>query len=105
MPFVGGGTGIAPVLSIVRGAIAEGMNNPIHLYFGVRSQQDVYDTDRLRQLAKDHSNICINILVATGEAGEMQRKGLMTDALNLLVAHLGVSPEHVYADAFYPSGI
>ena len=50
MPCVGGGTGIAPVLSIVRGAIAEGMNNPIHLYFGVRSQQDVYDTDRLRQL-------------------------------------------------------
>lgn len=29
----------------------------------------------------------------------------MVDALNLLVAHLGVSPEHVYADAFYPSGI
>lgn len=129
MLCVGGGTGLAPVLSIVRGAIAEGMTNPIHLYFGVRSHQDVYDADRLHQLAKDHSNIRIHIVVATGTAGEGLRTGLVTDAierdlgalngwraylcgapamvdaLNLLVTRLGVSPEHIYADAFYPSGI
>lgn len=129
MLCVGGGTGLAPVLSIVRGAIAEGMKNPIHLYFGVRSQQDVYDADRLHQLARDHSNIRINIVVATGPIGDGQRTGLVTDAieqdlrtldgwraylcgapamvdaLNLLVTRIGVKPEHVYADAFYPSGI
>lgn len=37
MLCVAGGTGLAPILSILRGAVAEGMCNPTHLYVGVRS--------------------------------------------------------------------
>jgi len=29
----------------------------------------------------------------------------MVDALNFLVKRLGISPNFIYADAFYPSGI
>jgi ferredoxin-NAD(P)+ reductase (naphthalene dioxygenase ferredoxin-specific) len=29
----------------------------------------------------------------------------MVDALNFLVKRLGIAPEHIHADAFYPSGI
>lgn len=129
MLCVGGGTGLAPVLSIVRGALAAGMTNPIHLYFGVRSAQDVYDADRLRALAADHANLNVQIVVATGGVGADLRSGLVTDAierdhphlqgwraylcgapamveaLNILVARLGIAPEHVHADAFYPSGV
>jgi ferredoxin-NAD(P)+ reductase (naphthalene dioxygenase ferredoxin-specific) len=129
MLCVGGGTGLAPVLSIVRGALAAGMDNPIHLYFGVRSAQDVYDAERLQALAAAHPNVIVHIVVATGAAGPGQRSGLVTDAiekdlgrltgwraylcgapamvdaLNLLVTRLGVEPGHVHADAFYPSGI
>ncbi len=129
MLCVGGGTGLAPVLSIVRGALASGMQNPIHLYFGVRSAQDVYDAERLQELARDHSNVTLHIVVATGPAGAGQRSGLVTDAidkdlrtlvgwraylcgapamveaLNLLVTRMGVEASHVHADAFYPSGV
>lgn len=129
MLCVGGGTGLAPVLSIVRGALAEGMANPIHLYFGVRSQQDLYDADRLRVLASQHPNLTVHIVIATGPVGANERAGLVTDAiehdlprldgwraylcgapamveaLNLLVKRLGLPPEHVHADAFYPSGV
>jgi ferredoxin-NAD(P)+ reductase (naphthalene dioxygenase ferredoxin-specific) len=129
MLCVGGGTGLAPVLSIVRGALAAGMQNPIHLYFGVRSAKDVYDADRLRALAAAHPNLKVHIVVATGAAGAGQRSGLVTDAiekdlgslkgwraylcgapamvdaLNLLVTRMGVEPGHVHADAFYPSGV
>ena len=129
MLCVGGGTGLAPVLSIVRGALAAGMQNPIHLYFGVRSVQDVYDADRLQALAGAHPNVTVHIVVATGAAGAGQRSGLVTDAiekdlgrlagwraylcgapamvdaLNLLVTRMGVEPGHVHADAFYPSGV
>lgn len=129
MLCVGGGTGLAPVLSIVRGALAEGMKNPIHLYFGVRSQEDLYDADRLRVLADQNSNLQVHIVVATGPAGNGLRSGLVTDAiqndlqslegwraylcgapamveaLSLLVAKQGIAPEHVHADAFYPSGV
>jgi ferredoxin-NAD(P)+ reductase (naphthalene dioxygenase ferredoxin-specific) len=132
MLCVGGGTGLAPVLSIVRGALASGMENPIHLYFGVRSIEDVYDAERLQALAAAHPNVIVYIVVATGAAGAGQRSGLVTDAiekdlgkltgwrawraylcgapamvdaLNLLVTRLGVEPRHVHADAFYPSGV
>jgi naphthalene 1,2-dioxygenase ferredoxin reductase component len=129
MLCVGGGTGLAPVLSIVRGALAAGMQNPIHLYFGVRSAEDVYDAERLQALAAAHPNVVVHIVVATGAAGAGQRSGLVTDAiekdlgklagwraylcgapamvdaLNLLVKRLGVESGHVHADAFYPSGV
>ena len=126
---VGGGTGIAPVISIVRGAIAAGMTNPIHLYFGVRSQDDLYDAERLTKLASEHGAMTVNIVVATGQAATGQRSGLVTDAikadlpklqdfcayfcgapamveaLNSLAKQLGMPPSKIHADAFYPSGI
>ncbi|WP_137892924.1 2Fe-2S iron-sulfur cluster-binding protein [Ramlibacter sp. 2FC] len=129
MLCVGGGTGLAPVLSIVRGALETGMDNPIHLYFGVRSQQDLYDAERLQALAAKHPNLTVQVVIATGPVAEGQRSGLVTDvierdlpslagwrtylcgapamveALSLLVKRLGVEPEYIYADAFYPSGV
>lgn len=128
MLCVGGGTGLAPVLSIVRGALEFGMDNPIHLYFGVRSLQDLYDAERLEALAARHSNLTVHVVIATGKPGPGQRAGLVTDAIErdlpnladwraylcgapamvealaLLVARLGMNPAHVHADAFYPSG-
>ena len=41
MLCVAGGTGLAPILSILRGVISAGMQNPIRLYFGIRSPQDI----------------------------------------------------------------
>lgn len=126
---VGGGTGIAPVMSIVRGAIQAGMTNPIHLYFGVRSQEDLYDAERLVALASEHGSMKVHIVVATGHAAKDQRSGLVTDAikkdfpnlkdfcayfcgapamveaLNSLAKELGMEPSKIHADAFYPSGI
>jgi ferredoxin-NAD(P)+ reductase (naphthalene dioxygenase ferredoxin-specific) len=129
MLCVGGGTGLAPVLSIVRGALDTGMTNPMHLYFGVRSQQDVYDAERLNALASGNPHLKVNIVVATGPTSAGQRSGLVTDAirqdfsnlagwraylcgapamveaLNLMVASMGIEPSHIHADAFYTSGV
>ena len=129
MLCVGGGTGIAPVMSIIRGAIAAGMRNPIHLYFGVRSTEDLYDAERLQALADQHPDLKLNIVVATGAVAKGHRSGLVTDAikadlpnltdwrgyfcgapamveaLNMLAKQLGMDPAKIHADAFYPSGI
>ena len=37
---VAGGSGLAPVKSIVETALRRGMTNPIHLYFGVRAERE-----------------------------------------------------------------
>lgn len=129
MLCVGGGTGLAPVMSIVRGAQAQGMRNPIHLYVGVRSQQDLYDVDRLRHWVAQQPHVSLHFVVATGDAPPEMRQGLLTDAiekdhaslqgwrayvcgspamvdaLSLLAARKGIDSRHVHADAFYPSGV
>ncbi|NYE22316.1 2Fe-2S iron-sulfur cluster-binding protein [Pigmentiphaga litoralis] len=125
MLCVAGGTGLAPVLSIVRGALAGGMTNPIHVYFGVRSVQDVYCAERLSDLAARHANLRTHIVVAAGAPGAGMRGGWVTDAVDqdwqdltgwrvylcgappmveaaaLLAARKGAAPEHIHADAFY----
>src|SRR5690606_8135747 len=79
---VAGGTGLAPVLSIVRGALARGMSNPIHVYFGARSPVDIYKADVLKQLARRHDNLKVHIVVsAGGQASPAFRRGLVTEAV------------------------
>lgn len=129
MLCVAGGTGLAPVLSIVRGALEGGMPNPIHLYFGVRSERDLYDRERLQALADRHPQLRLSIVVATGPVPAGLRAGLVTDAIaqdlpalagwraylcgapamveavTFVVRRLGIGTDHVHADAFYPTGV
>ena len=128
MLCVAGGTGLAPILSILRGAVSGGMRNPIHLYFGVRSPRDVYGLDWLAQLQREHPALTVHVVVSSGGDRGSQRCGLVTEAIEqdlgdlsgwraylcgsppmvesamLLARRKGVAPEHVYADAFYTQG-
>lgn len=128
MLCVAGGTGLAPILSILRGAIAEGMRNPIHLYFGVRSPRDVYGLDWLAHLAQAHPALKVHVVVSSGGDPATQRCGLVTEAIEqdlgdlagwraylcgsppmvesamLVARRKGIAAEHVYADAFYSQG-
>lgn len=125
MLCVAGGTGLAPVLSIVRGALESGMQNDIHLYFGVRSRRDIYCTRELERLAERYRNLRVHIVVTEGNGDASMRSGIVTeavaqdwsslegwraylcgappmvDAASVVARDRGVSPEHIYADAFY----
>jgi ferredoxin-NAD(P)+ reductase (naphthalene dioxygenase ferredoxin-specific) len=127
MLCIAGGTGLAPVLSILRGALAAGMQNEMHVYFGVRSPADIYCADQLAAMAEQHPNLHVQTIVATGGRDGVHRRGLVTDAVaedlpnldgwraylcgappmvdaaTLLLRRRGIQPEHVYADAFYAS--
>nr|WP_315594168.1 2Fe-2S iron-sulfur cluster-binding protein [uncultured Cupriavidus sp.] len=125
---IAGGTGLAPVISIVRGAMEAGMTNPIRLYFGIRSSRDAYRLDTLRELVRLHPNLQVEVIATFAESSYDLRTGLVTEAVQqdftdlhgwraylcgappmveaatLLLKHKGVKPEHIYADAFYSSG-
>jgi ferredoxin-NAD(P)+ reductase (naphthalene dioxygenase ferredoxin-specific) len=122
---VAGGTGLAPILSILRGAIAQGVPNPIHVYFGVRSQRDIYGLDWLKALERSHSALKFHVVVTSGGDPREQRCGLVTEAIGhdlgslngwcaylcgsppmveaatLLARQKGIDPARIYADAFY----
>lgn len=128
MLCVAGGTGLAPILSILRGALEGGMSNPIHLYFGVRSPKDVYGVEWLTKLQRVHPQLKVHVVVSSGGDPATQRCGLVTHAIeqdlgnldgwraylcgsppmveaaSLVAKTKGVAPEHVYADAFYTQG-
>lgn len=109
---IAGGTGLAPVLSIVRGAIAGGMSNPIDVYFGVRTVNDIYKTDVLAQLTNQHRNVHVHIVTASGTKQDGLRTGLITDAvaqdwqiLNGVRAYVCGAPPMVEAAALLSGGI
>lgn len=52
MLLVGGGTGLAPLKSILRHVIDNGLKRKIFLYWGVRSERDLYAHDELDELAR-----------------------------------------------------
>lgn len=125
MLCVAGGTGLAPILSILRGAMADGMRNPIHLYFGVRSPRDVYGLDWLYEIQRSHPVLTLHVVVTSGGDPREQRCGLVTEAIEqdlgslegwraylcgsppmveaatVLARNKGIDPARIYADAFY----
>jgi NAD(P)H-flavin reductase/ferredoxin len=54
MVCIAGGTGLAPILGIVRTALRRRPDREIVLYHGVRGPEDLYDVDRVTELAANH---------------------------------------------------
>jgi ferredoxin-NADP reductase len=52
--FVGTGTGVTPLRSMIRDALASGDDSPMMLLFGVRHETDRLYLDELEDLAKRH---------------------------------------------------
>ncbi|SAI68548.1 CDP-6-deoxy-delta-3%2C4-glucoseen reductase [Bordetella ansorpii] len=125
---VAGGTGLAPILSIVRGAVAAKMLNPVHLYFGVRSPRELYGMDWLSDLQRAYPALKVHVVVASGANSATQRRGLVTQAIAqdhtslhgwraylrgsppmvetamVVMRSKGMEAAHIYAEAFYMQG-
>ncbi|KQP49179.1 2Fe-2S iron-sulfur cluster-binding protein [Pseudorhodoferax sp. Leaf274] len=125
---VAGATGLAPVLSVVRGAVASGMRNPIDLYFGLRSPRELYGLAWLDALRQAHPALRVHVVMASGADPATQRRGLVTQAIaqdhdslrgwqaylcgsppmvetTMLVAlGKGIEATHIHAEAFYMQG-
>ena len=126
---IAGGTGLAPILSILRGMAAQALANPVHVYFGVRSPRDIYGANWLSELEARLPNLTVHVVVMSASEPGPYRTGVVTDAVKhdwdslkgfrayvagapamvdastILLRQKGVAPEHVYADAFYASGV
>jgi CDP-4-dehydro-6-deoxyglucose reductase, E3 len=51
MLLIGGGTGLAPLMSILRHVLEKGMDRDLWLYWGVRSENDLYAHQALQEFA------------------------------------------------------
>ena len=57
MIFMAGGTGFAPVKGIIEHTLHIGSTRPIHLYWGVRTLEDLYMKELAGQWAAEHEHI------------------------------------------------
>ena len=85
--LLAGGTGLAPILSILRTLQASGSPRPVHLSYGVTTDDDVVELDTLRSLADSLGTLTWDYCVAD-EATTAPNRGYVTGLLG---------PEHLHA--------
>jgi CDP-4-dehydro-6-deoxyglucose reductase len=75
MLLVGGGTGLAPLKSIVRHVLEKDLDRELMVYWGVRSEQDLYAHRELEALADCVSNFRYCAVLSEAGAGWSGRRG------------------------------
>jgi NAD(P)H-flavin reductase/ferredoxin len=123
--FVAGGSGLAPILAMLKDAAAAGTTRSATLLFGAREQKDLYALDEIQQIASQWRGTFrfVPVLSAadgdsawTGERGLVTEKipalletgaqtylcgspGMIDGAIELL-RKSGVAREHIHFDRF-----
>lgn len=93
--LVAGGSGLAPILALLKAAADEGCARPVTLLFGARTQRDLYAQDEIRAIERAWRGPFRFVPVLSAAAGDdtwAGARGLVTDHL---LAGLDTSA-HVY---------
>jgi NAD(P)H-flavin reductase/ferredoxin len=122
---IAGGSGLAPIKSIIETALHQGLRQPMRLYFGARDERDIYLEDHFRALAAQHPNFRFIPVLSAPSGGTARRVGLvheaaaadladldgakaylagpppMVEAATALLLERGVRRGDIHADAFY----
>jgi CDP-4-dehydro-6-deoxyglucose reductase len=124
--LIGGGTGMAPLKSMLEHAFYVGLDRPIHLFWGVRAKRDLYLGDLPREWEKRYPNFSYTPVLSEpapedawqGSSGQVTEAvmeqypdlapfdiymsgppAMIEAATPAFVAH-GAVPDHMYSDAF-----
>ena len=122
---IAGGSGLAPVKSIVEAALRSDPSRRVHLYFGVRDERDLYLTDHFQGLEAANPNMRFTPVLSepahpTGcRTGFVHQAALadlpdlqdfkiymagppvMVEAASAALKQCGVKAADIHADAFY----
>ena len=121
---VAGGSGMAPIKSVIERALQKELPQHIYFYFGVRSERDLYLHDHFAALAAKHKTL--HFVPVLSEGGDSTlRQGLvheavaqdfdevdgckaylagppvMVEAATLMLEQRGMRRADIHADAFY----
>jgi NAD(P)H-flavin reductase len=60
---LGGGTGIAPIKALVEDVAQHGRKRAVEVFYGARSDRDLYDLETMLRLQKEHSWLSVRAVV------------------------------------------
>src|SRR5215813_4036305 len=122
---IAGGSGLAPIKSIVETALQRGARQPIQVYFGVRDERDLYLEPHFTALAAAHPNLRFRPVLSEPSRPTARRTGFVHDAIAADIGDLdgakaylagppvmveaatamlldrGMPRQDIHADAFY----
>lgn len=83
MIMMGGGTGFAPLKSMIEDLLEHNESRPVHLYWGVRTADELYLDDLPRNWAAEHSHIDYHCSISEPSGPERDDcyKGLVHEAV------------------------
>jgi CDP-4-dehydro-6-deoxyglucose reductase len=95
--LIAGGTGFAPIKSIVQDAIARDIDRPMHLYWGARARRDLYLHDLALEWSRTRPNFRYTPVLSEPPPPEhwSGRSGLVHEAV--LADYADLSGVDVYA--------
>ncbi len=123
--LVAGGSGFAPIRSILCTLLGRNYPQPVRLYFGVRSERDLYHESLLRDLAAKHPNFVYHVVLSEEKGAAGRRYGpvheaaaedlqdvsglkaylagppVMVEAAAAMLMARGLAHRDIHADAFY----
>lgn len=123
--LLAGGSGLAPIESILRTMLARGYTGKVALYFGARAERDVYHEPLLNDLAARHRNFAYTVVLSEERGQPGRRAGLvheavaadlsetsgykaylagpppMVEAATQVLVEKGLPQRDIHADAFY----
>ncbi|HEU4852906.1 MAG TPA: 2Fe-2S iron-sulfur cluster-binding protein [Telluria sp.] len=79
--FIGGGAGMAPLRAMIHALLDSGAREPLHYWYGARTQRDAPYVEEMKQFAEKHPNFKWQLVVSDeSQAGEGVRCGLVHEA-------------------------
>ena len=65
--MIAGGSGITPMMSMIRDVTDRGLKRRIHLFYGSRSTDDIIYKQKLERLASNHENLTVDFVLSEPE--------------------------------------
>lgn len=91
--FVAGGTGLSPVLSMIRQLKNASDPNPAKLLFGVTNRDELFYLDELKQLQGSMPSLDVQVAVVNDSGGNGVAKGTVIDLLRAELTKLDSKPD------------
>lgn len=126
--LVAGSSGLAPAKSIARTALMAQPDRRVHLYFGVRDEDHVYDEGALQVLVSRYGNLRVDTVLSEPAGDTRRRRGtlaevlmqdlaahrdaqfyvagppVMVNSVSQAVAAAGIGRAQIHADPFHVTG-
>jgi len=78
---IAGGSGMAPIKSIIETALGRDPARDVHCYFGVRDERDVYLEPHLQELKREHPQLRVEIVLSQPSTPSSRRTGTLAEAV------------------------